>query len=154
MVSNNGPSDVTGAAVADTFSTQLTGVTWTCTASAGSSCGAASGSGDIATTVNLVSGGTATYTVSATLKSSATGTLSNTATVTAPAGVTDSPTANNSATDSDTITLSSDLAVVKTGPASAYKLNTISYTIVVTNNSDKFSWTGDTGKTLRFERLR
>src|SRR5205814_652731 len=72
VVTNNGPSDVTGAAVADNFPAQLTAVSWTCAASAGSSCAAASGSGDLATTVDLVSGGTATYTVSVTVKSSAT----------------------------------------------------------------------------------
>jgi hypothetical protein len=55
--------------------------------------------------------------------------------VTAPAGVTDSPTTNNSATDTTTITLSSDLAITKTD----YKTSVVAgtpdtYTIVVTNN--------------------
>src|SRR5438093_4838259 len=76
----------------------------------------------------------ASFTSTGTVASSTTGTLSNTATVTAPAGVTDSPTANNTATDNTTITLSSDLAISKTGPSSVYYLNTISYTIDVTNN--------------------
>src|SRR5947207_758256 len=133
IVTNNGPSDVTGASVADSIPSQLSGASWTCSATAGSSCGAASGSGSIATTVNLVSGGSATYTLSATVKSSATGSVANTATVSAPAGVTDTA-GNNSATDTDTITLSSDLAITKTGPLSVYYLNSITYMIVVTNN--------------------
>jgi uncharacterized repeat protein (TIGR01451 family)/fibro-slime domain-containing protein len=53
MVSNSGPSAVTGALVTDTLPAALTGATWTCVASAGSSC-AASGTGNIATTVNLL----------------------------------------------------------------------------------------------------
>ncbi len=82
VVSNAGPNPVTGATVADTLPAMLTGVTWTCAASAGSSCAAASGSGNIATTVNLAVGnGTATFTVNATLPTGVTGTLTNTATV-------------------------------------------------------------------------
>src|SRR5262249_50346864 len=52
-VSNAGPSAVTGAAVKDTIPTGLTSVTWTATASSGSSV-AASGSGNIDTTVSLL----------------------------------------------------------------------------------------------------
>jgi len=80
VVTNNGPSNVTGASVIDTLALPITGATWTCVASAGSACGAANGSGSIATTVNLASGGTATYTVVATVSASATGTLTNKAT--------------------------------------------------------------------------
>src|SRR5437899_44850 len=101
------------ASAADTMTTKLTSVTWTCSASPGSSC-AASGSGDITDTVNLLAGGTATYTVNATVKSSATGSLVNTATVTAPAGVTDSPTTNNTAPSTGTTTLCSDHPISKT----------------------------------------
>jgi expansin (peptidoglycan-binding protein) len=45
-------------------------VTWTCTASAGSSC-PASGSGNINHTVNILFGGTATYTATGTIAASA-----------------------------------------------------------------------------------
>jgi uncharacterized repeat protein (TIGR01451 family) len=38
---NGGPTAVTGAVIVDAFPTSLTGVTWTCTASAGSTCPAA-----------------------------------------------------------------------------------------------------------------
>ncbi|MBK9071549.1 MAG: tandem-95 repeat protein [Myxococcales bacterium] len=97
------PLPIFDAAVADTFPAGLTGVTWTCSATAGSACGAASGSGNLASTVTLAPGGIATYTVSATISASASGTLANTATVTAPSNVTDPSLGNNSATDNTTI---------------------------------------------------
>ena len=103
-VSNGGPSAVTGAVVTDTLPAAITGATWTCVASAGSACGAASGTGSIATTVNLLVGGTATFTVVASIAPSATGSLVNTASVAAPAGVTDPTPGNNTATDTDTLT--------------------------------------------------
>ena len=40
-VTNTGPNAVTGATVTDAFPAALTNVSWTCTASAGSACGAA-----------------------------------------------------------------------------------------------------------------
>src|SRR5207244_8347310 len=60
VVSNAGPSGVVGATVSDVFPAQLSGVTWTCAASAGSSC-PASGSGNLNAAVDLLSGGTATF---------------------------------------------------------------------------------------------
>lgn len=103
VVANSGPSAVTGAPVTDTFPAALTVNSWTCTATAGSSC-TAGGSGNNRTgTVTLVVGGSATFTAQATLSASANGSLANTATVAAPSGATDLNTANNSATDTDTI---------------------------------------------------
>ena len=96
VVTNTGPSDATDATVTDTFAPAFTGVTWTCTATAGSSCGAASGTGAIATTVTLVSGGRATFVASTLIAASAIGPQANTATVAAPAGTTDPQLTNNS----------------------------------------------------------
>ena len=105
VVTNAGPSAVTSAQVADTFPAILSGVSWTCVASAGSSC-TTGGSGNNRTgTVTLLSAGTATFTANTTLSASATGALVNTATVTTPAGVIDPNLANNSAIDTDTIVL-------------------------------------------------
>ena len=60
------------------------------------------------------------YNATGTLNSAATGTLSDTATVTAPNGTPDPNLANNSATDSDTITVRADLKVtVNDGKTSA-----------------------------------
>jgi uncharacterized repeat protein (TIGR01451 family) len=135
VVSNAGPSNVTGASVADTFPAGFTlSGNWTCTASAGSSCGAASGTGNIGTTVSLLSGGSATF--GATGTAGASGTLTNTATVTAPAGVTDPTPGNNSATDTTTITSTpqANLGITKTdGLTSVAPGGTVPYTIVVSN---------------------
>jgi len=102
-VTNAGPSAVVGAAVTDTMPASLTSVTWTCAPAL--SCGAASGSGNIATTVSLANGGSATFTVNATVATTATGSVVNTATVAPPGGTTDGTPGNNSATDTDTIVL-------------------------------------------------
>ena len=61
--SNAGPSNATGATVADTFPAALT-ATWTCVGAGGGTCTAA-GSGNINDTVNLPAGGSVTYTVTA-----------------------------------------------------------------------------------------
>ena len=135
VAGNAGPSAVAGATVADTAPAGLTFGSWTCTASAGSSC-PASGSGNLAAAVNLLSGGSATFTVNATVAGSATGSISNTATIAAPAGVTDPNPGNNSATDVDTITVvSANLTLAKSDGNTRYTPGgTATYTITVGNN--------------------
>ncbi len=129
---NDDPVPVFGAQVADTFPAALTGVSWTCAATAGSACGAASGSGNLATTADLAPGGTVTYTVTATIAASATGTLSNTATVTAPSGVTDTALANNTATDTTQLTPQADLSIALTdAPDPVAEDAALTYTIGV-----------------------
>ena len=98
VVTNHGPDAVTGATVTDTAPAGLTFGNWTCVASAGSSC-ASGGTGNVSTTVNLLAGGTATFTVPATLAAGAPASVANTAVATVPAGVTDPAPANNTATD-------------------------------------------------------
>ena len=102
VATNRSATTVTGAAVVDTLPAGFTGATWICTASGGSSC-AAGGTGNINTTVVLAAGGTATFTVTG-AATGACGALSNTARVTPPAGTSDPTPANNSATDTTTIT--------------------------------------------------
>ncbi len=133
VASNAGPSNATGATVADTFPASLT-CTWTCAGAGGGTCTAA-GSGNINDSVNLPSGGSVTYTASCTISGSASGTLDNTATVTAPAGVTDPTPGNNSATDSDTITVSGGpvLSGTKTVAGSFTVGGTITYTVTINN---------------------
>jgi uncharacterized repeat protein (TIGR01451 family) len=92
-VSNGGPNSVSGATVTDTFHASLTGVTWTCTASVGSSC-APSGAGHISdSTVNLLPGGTATYTARGRVVWGTMGPIPNSASVSLP--IFDPSTANN-----------------------------------------------------------
>jgi uncharacterized repeat protein (TIGR01451 family) len=103
VVTNAGPSDVTGATVTDNFAGVNT-VSWTCAPGAGASC-TPSGTGDINdNVVNIPAGSSVTYTVDATVDATpTTGTLSNTASVAAPAGVTDPNNTNDSDTDADPI---------------------------------------------------
>jgi uncharacterized repeat protein (TIGR01451 family) len=98
VVNNAGPSLAAGATVVDNLPAALTGVTWNCVATAGSSCALPLGSGNVNTTVNLAVGGSATFTVNATVGAGAFGSLVNTATVTLAY---DPVTANNTATDTD-----------------------------------------------------
>ena len=130
--SNAGPSSAAGSTVADTFPASET-CTWTCAGAGGGTC-TASGSGNINDAVNLPSGGSTIYTASCTISAAATGTLSNTATVTAPAGVTDPVPGNNSATDSDALGASADLAITKTdGVTTATAGGSVTYTITASN---------------------
>ncbi len=133
VASNAGPSSATGATVMDTVPAVITGVSWTCLGAGGGTC-PANGAGNINHTVNLPAGGSVTYTLTGTVGASATGSLSNTATVTAPGGVTDSNPANNSATDTDTLTPRADLSITKTdGQTTAVSGSPVSYTIVASN---------------------
>jgi uncharacterized repeat protein (TIGR01451 family) len=103
VVSNLGPSVVSDARVLDTFPAVMSGVGWTCSATASSRCAMAGGSGNINATVDLAVGGQATFTASGTINGTATGMLTNTASVVAPSGVFDPATSNNSATDTSTL---------------------------------------------------
>jgi uncharacterized repeat protein (TIGR01451 family) len=116
-VSNNGPDAVSGATVTDNFPAGLTVNTWSCAASAGSSCtasGTGSGRGGV---VNLPVGGTATFTATATVGAQATGSLANIASVgitgtATPLGIIDPVSANNSATDLNAISQKPALTVL------------------------------------------
>ncbi|MFL6262258.1 MAG: DUF11 domain-containing protein, partial [Thermoanaerobaculia bacterium] len=127
--SNASAFGATGATVADTFPATLI-CTWTCVGAGGGTC-TASGSGNINDSVNLPVGASATYTATCAISASATGTLSNTATVTL-AG--DPNAANNSATDTDTLTPQANLGITKTdGVTTATAGGSVTYTITASN---------------------
>jgi len=94
-VSNNGPGDVTGASVSDTFPADLT-CTWTCSAAAGSACGAANGAGDVSETVDVAVGADVTFAVSCIVAGDASGDIINSASVSVPGGFNDTDPANDS----------------------------------------------------------
>lgn len=134
VASNAGPAAATGVTVADSFPATVTGVSWTCVGAAGGTC-TASGSGNINQTVNLPAGGSVTFTASGTIASTATGTLSNTATATVAAPVIDPNPANNSATDSNTLTPQANLSITLTdSPDPVVAGANISYVATATNN--------------------
>ncbi|MCB9571896.1 MAG: tandem-95 repeat protein [Kofleriaceae bacterium] len=97
------PIPVAGAHVVDVVPASLTGVTWTCAATAGSSCPAAAGVGSIDALVDLLRDGTVTFTITGTLDATASGALTNSASVAAPAGVWDPDLTNNGASDTTDI---------------------------------------------------
>jgi uncharacterized repeat protein (TIGR01451 family)/MYXO-CTERM domain-containing protein len=104
VASNAGPNPVVNAPVTDNFPANLANVAWSCVASAGSSCGAAGGVGNINTTASIAVGGTVTYTATANVAANAVGTVSNSATIGVPAGVVDPDPVNSSAGDVDNVT--------------------------------------------------
>ena len=118
VVSNRGPSDVAGAAVSDCFDGAFTNVTWTCTPAAGATCGVPAGVGSIAMTLNLASGGNATFIATGLVAGSAPGTLTNTGSVTPPASASDPDLTNNSFTASVVVTPvpEADVSVPQDGP--------------------------------------
>jgi uncharacterized repeat protein (TIGR01451 family) len=91
---NNGPDAANGARIVDNLPSVLTGASWTCAGSAGATCAAGSGTGNINTTVaTFPNGGFVTIDVTATAPAS--GTFQNSATITPPAGVQDPNTTDN-----------------------------------------------------------
>lgn len=107
-VSNAGPAASSSTTVVDAFPADYGNVTWTCAPSGGATC-PASGSGTIAGSVTLPSGGAAVFTVDGTVAAGTTGALSNTATAVVGAPQTDPDTTNNSVTlDVDPVPVDND----------------------------------------------
>jgi uncharacterized repeat protein (TIGR01451 family) len=104
VVTNAGPGNADGVVVTDTFP-GLTGVTFTAVGAAGAAGFTAAGSGALGDTLTLPAGASVTYTVTGTVAVAAGGTLTNTVTLTAPVGIADPNPANNTATDSDAVSL-------------------------------------------------
>jgi uncharacterized repeat protein (TIGR01451 family) len=130
----SGPSAAPGSNVTDTFPASLT-CTWTCVGSGSGTC-TASGSGNINDTVGLPVGGSVAYTASCNISLSATGSLANTASVATSVSVTDPVPANNSATDTDTLSPQADLSISNSdGVTTATPGGSVSYTITASNTS-------------------
>src|SRR4029077_8885681 len=155
-VSNSGPSTATSVAVSDKLPAALTGATWTGT-------NGSSGSGNVSDTIaSLAPRASVTYTLHATIHPGATGSLLNTATASA---ANDTSGANNSATDTDSLTPQNDVSITKTdGKTTAVPGTSDTYTITVSNSGPSAaasvsvndpvpaaltgaSWTGSDGST-------
>ena len=103
VVTNGGPSGVSGAVINDSFPSTFTGVMYTAVQNGGASGFSAAGSGDIHDNAAMPAGSKIIYKATGTISASATDSIADTATVRAPSGVTDPNLANNSATDNDTL---------------------------------------------------
>ncbi len=105
IITNDAMNDVLSATVAAPVPARLSNVTWTCSASTGSSCGA-SGTGAISDTASLLKNGTLTYTIQGEV-TRAYGGLIHTTSITPPPAI-----ANlGNGTDSAAVTLEPELAV-------------------------------------------
>jgi uncharacterized repeat protein (TIGR01451 family) len=135
VVTNNGPTDVTGATINDTRPAQVTSWIWTCAPDTGATCTAGPIiPGNFTDTINIPSGKKITYTVVASVNIGSVGDMINTVTVTAPFGIPDPIPANNTATDTDAHP-SADLAVIVTDMVTTYVPGgSVIYTITVTNS--------------------
>ncbi|MBN2549705.1 MAG: DUF11 domain-containing protein [Anaerolineales bacterium] len=102
-VINEGPNPVENALVEDIFPASYTNLSWTCAATAGSSCSSPGGSGNIQVFVNLAVGGKATFTISGTVSNDAACVLVNTASVSLPDSTRDPDLSNNLASDSNSV---------------------------------------------------
>lgn len=143
LATSAGPDLAAGATLSAALPASLQGATWSCEAFGGASCGTPSG-GSIP--IDLPPGGVVIATVTATVAPAATGPLAVTAALAPPAGVPDPALGNNTATDTDTVDRKADLGITKTdGQASVTPLETIKYTIVVTNDGPSVAF----GATVR-----
>jgi uncharacterized repeat protein (TIGR01451 family) len=138
-VTNNGPTDVVGATVRDIIPADLSGVSWTssATGSASITSGGTGSSNDLSATVNVAfgAGNSVTFTVIGTVLGTTTAAIVNTATVQPPSGISDPVPGNNTATDVNGTAQQADLAITKVSSPNPYVPGALlTYTVVVTNN--------------------
>ena len=111
VVTNAGPSAVSGATITNDLPNTLMNVRYVSSYTGTASGNTAVGEGNIFDLLNLGPGDSVEYQVTADVRPSATGSLVNTARIRLPQGVVDTALGNNSATDIDVVTPQGDLSV-------------------------------------------
>jgi uncharacterized repeat protein (TIGR01451 family) len=137
-VDNNGPAAASGAILSDTSGAGLAAAQVVCSAAAGNQCAVdpllADLTGAGTSLPALDAGGFYEIVLTVDVTASS-GSVENTASIAPPAGIVDPAAGNNSATDSDTVDPTAELAITKTNGASSVQASgTTAYTIRVTNN--------------------
>jgi len=134
VVTNNGPSGVTGARIQDDLAPVFSNVAWSCSASGGAEC-TASGTGDLDDTAPFIAaGGKLTYEIEADLNLEALGTVDNTASIVAPPEVVERVPGDETAQVSDAILPPADVELTMQSDSQSYFVgDPIQYTITVTN---------------------
>ncbi|MBO9732900.1 MAG: DUF11 domain-containing protein [Chitinophaga sp.] len=132
IIVNNGPSDLTGAAVLDHLPVTLQNPVWTVTTTGSATASVSSGTGDVSFTAGIVAGvgNKITIHITGTINPGATGTLTNTASITPPG----SPTLFSN-TVNTVIERSTGITLVKQGPSAGHVTagQPISYQLKLTN---------------------
>jgi hypothetical protein len=115
----------------DNFPAELTGISWTCSASPGGACSVTGTQpGNVNTLLSLPPGGAAIVTANATVRPAAQGTLSNTASITSPINPGEN---NKTATDTTAILPLADLDLEVTAPPTVTVSTLMTYTLNITN---------------------
>jgi uncharacterized repeat protein (TIGR01451 family) len=141
VVSNAGPSAADGAIFTDPAVPGLNVTNVMCGSPAGGAVCPTAGNTTVAlmqgagiAIPTLPSGGSVTFTVSATVTATS-GSVTNTATIAAPPGTTDLIAGNNTASDEDTVTPVADLSITKAdSPDPVLAGGGLTYTLAVSNN--------------------
>ena len=129
-VTNNGPSTINSFTLTDSIPAALLNATFGTPSS-----GSYNSSSGLWGGLNLASGNSVTITLSGTIDPTATGSISNTVSVSPLSGVSETNSANNSSTDTDTLTPQVDLSITQTdNKTSAVPGTSNAYSITVTNN--------------------
>lgn len=127
---------VAGLPVVDDEPDDITFTAWTCSATSGSACADTTGSGAIDSTVSLAPSGIATFAITALVDpASERSAITNEVSVDpAAAGVFDPNTANNTASDTNTITTSADVSITKVSDTPTPAVgSTVNFTLTVSN---------------------
>ena len=131
VATNGGPSAATGVSITDYFPASLNGMTWTCSASAGSACSPAGPlSGNVSVSANIMPGGTITISANGTVSTGASGEIQNVVNLASPI---DPAINNRSAVDATTVIVKTDLRVTVSAPLTALNNSVYTYTVSILN---------------------